>query len=328
MVAAVPGVRYYLTEVPTQLADDYRESAEPAVERMTDAMDKTFEAFDNYLDNSTLPAREVRNAEEIDEIQRRFLPLYDDTEEALKAADRAIGKARQTLAAQRKKLGDVPSAPLLGGKPEVVAAEETIGPTERFVAESKAFLRNFQAFVDFDRKAVDLRRADIEGLDDEAITAADSLEELKAATSASLAEAEKSRERYLDLEPHPDQRKLHELYTEQVTVLVDYYSDVLEAYESLSIPALDAADAEFLASLNGMGKKESYQLQLFASNSSLQKQSRRLEEAGDRLEKRIAGLGSGEAELSGGDVYRPSAPPPPPKPGGKGDDKGSDRSVS
>lgn len=320
LVAAFFGVRYYLNDVPDQLADDYRKKALPATEKVTDALDRTFTAYDSYLDDSTLPRSETRNADEIAEIKRRFIPLYDDTEQALEFSARAIRDARRVLKKQRKEFRGVPSAPLLGDKDPVVEAKEAVGMSKNYLVQSERFLRNFDKFVRFEEEALALRREELEGLGGEELSPDASIEAVKASLTEDLAEAQKSREGYLDIKPHPDQEKLYDVYAELSTLGVDYLEDLLEAYENLSITQLRAADDEYLDAYKPLEDQASYLIGVFATNSSLQKQSRKLGRLGDDLEKTMAGLGTGDGELIRPDRARGPAPPLPRKPGTGGED--------
>ena len=323
LVAMILGIRYYLNEVPDQLADDYRDDAQPATEKITDAMDRAFAAYDTYLDDSTLPRSQIQNADGIEEIKRRFLPLYDDTEEALDTGEKAIENAHKVIKKQRAEFDDVPSSPFLGEKAPVVEAEETIELSERYVIQAEKFLRNFERFIRFDRRALALRREEIEKLGGEQLSADASIEEVKASLNEDLVEAKQNLSGYQELEPHPDQEKLHDVQTELSAIAVDYLEDILAAYNALSIPQLRAADDEYIAEFRPLRDQESYFLALFASDSSLQKQSRAVERLGNRLEEHVAGLGTGDGEIVRPDRYRPPPPPAPRKPeGGSGGDEG------
>lgn len=321
LVGLALGINHYLSDVPDQLADDYRERAQPATEEITDSMDRAYAAFDTYLGNSTLPARELRNAEEFSEIQRRLLPLYDDTEDALDTAEKAIKSARKAISKERESFGDVPSAPLLGEKRPVVAAEASVEETEAYLRQAGAFLKNFDRFVKFDQKALELRREEVKSLGANEVDPDADLEEAKAATVAELKLAEESREAYLDLEPHPDQEKLFDVYIESATISVDYFEDLVEAYDNLSLVQFEAAGDELFDSLKSIRGKESYLLGVFAADSSLQKQSRKVGRLGDDLEREIARLGTGDGDPIRPDLYRPAAPPAP-KPPDKGGSSG------
>lgn len=317
----------YLENRPDELADEFRAKAQPAVEKVTDRMDRAFLAFDGYLANSTLPVRLLRNAEEIDELKRRLLPLYDDTDQALDKAQKAIKAARKIIKKEKANLRGVPTSFLLEEKAPVVEAEGTQETSAAYLKQADQFLKNFERFVAYDRKALALRRTDTEALGSNEIDADDSLEEVKAAVAADLELSEKTLEDYADLKAHSDQEKLVELQVETQTLVVDYYEDVLAAYENLSIEGLRSADGEFLAALKATRGRESFLLAEFAASSSLQKQSRKLGKVGDKLERTIAALGTGDGELTKPDIFRDPAPPKPSKPERSKQDEG-DRSVS
>lgn len=329
LIAGIIGANHYFSNVPDDLADDYRKKAQPAAEKVLDAMDRVYAQYDNYLDNSTLTRQETKNANEIEEIQRRFLPLYDDTEKALKSADKSIKKARKVIEANKEDLRGVPSAPLLDEKKPVVEAEETVGDIKDYLARAEAYLDNFERFVKYDTKALEVRREDVENLSVGQVSDDASLEEAKAALQKNLDVSEENRQDLIDLKPHPDQKQYHEYQVEVSTIVIDYFEDVLQAYEDLSLPQFNAADDEFEAELRGTRGRGSYLIQKFASKSSLQVQSRKLGKIADDLEAQIAGLGTGDGDRIVPDRVRDPLPPAPRKPsGGGGSNGGGDRSVS
>jgi len=142
---------------------------------------------------------------------------------------------------------------------------------------------------------------------------------VKASLSSDLAKAKESREGYLDIDPHPDQAKLYDVYIEESTIAVDYLEDLLQAYNDLSLPAIRAADDEYLDASKPLRDQGSYLIGVFASKSSLQKQSRKLGGLGDDLEKRVTGLGTGDGNIVRPDRFRKPVPPlPRPPNGGEG----------
>ena len=316
---------YYFDKVPERLADDYRERAQPSADEVTGAMDRVYATFDTYLEDSLIPRRELRNADDFEEYKRRVLPVIDAAQDALKAADGAIEKARDAIEANRAELADVPSAPLLGGSASVeecdAAAESAAGYLER----TEAFLRSYGRFVTYDQKALELTRRTLVDQTSYNLSVDASLEVISGALTHDLEVMQEIRSDRLDLHPHPDAERLYDLELEVDTIAVDYLEDLTAAFDNLDVLGIGRAIQSFLDELKGVSGRIDAAFAQFARNSSLQRKSRNLGHEANELEDSIAELGSGgEPNEDPADRGRPPLPPPAP-PGGTngGDGEGS-----
>jgi hypothetical protein len=319
IAAAIYGVNYYFSDVPDKLADDYRLKAQKAIDRMTDDMDQVYRAFDEYLADSVRPRSYYENANDLDELRRRVLPVIEDTEEALVAAERRITKARKSVKAERDTIHDTPSSWMLDDSDALKEVDAAVKRSDAYARSTEPYLKSFERFIRYEKEQLDIARRSWEPRPIDGLGADTSLETFKSAVSEELTFFNGLRVRLLDLDPHPDTEDQHGLAVESMTVMVDYYEDLQTAFEALSISGLEQADRDLLAAAKRLRDKGSSLYLEFAASSSLQKQSRDLGQRGDALEDRIAALGTGDGEAPGGDLYRRPAPPDPkPKSGGGG----------
>jgi hypothetical protein len=318
------GVDYYLSEVPDRLADDYRREAAPAVRKVADAMDEVYAAFDTYLDDSTIPRSELKNVDDYDEIRRRWMPVYDDTEAALDEAKQAIGKANKLISQRREEVRGVPEAPLLEDSEARQEAEAAVRRANRYFRDSAEFLDDFQQFVRFERKALALRRRDLV-TGSEAADAVDAdLDTYKVAIQEDLDYAVRSRKDHLELKAPPDAERLHELSIEGATVTVDMLEDVKAALNALDVAAYELAFDDGIAELKSVSRQSSRALFKFRADSGLQRSTQKLSKEADRLEDAVLKLGTGNGDGNDNDHYRQDPPEIPPKQGGgSGGDEGS-----
>ena len=324
VAGAAYGVDYYFSEVPDRLADDFRKDAAPAATRVADAMDDVYFEFDGYLNAYTIPASELRNADDYQEIKRRLLPVYDNTDEALDSSERAIRHARTAIRKQRERLRGVPTAPLVDDSDPVKEARAAVREANEYLQRSTEFLDDFVRFIRFERKAVDLRRRDVVTRSEAELAADADLEEYKAAVERDLAYAQKSRKDRLELDPPPDAERLHKISIEGATITVDFLADVKAALDALDPIAYEAAIDNVIAESRRIGRQESRAILVFEAKSGLQRSTQQLAAQADKLEETIRSLGTGNGDDSATDHARPDPPDVPPRPdAGGGEEEGS-----
>jgi len=320
------GAYYYFAKLPERMADDYRGRAQPAAERITDSMDEVYKGFDEYLDETTFPLRRLRNAADYDEFKRRLLPIMDDTRAALQRSQTAVNAAQLTIEQTQADLGNVPSAPLLGGSGSIEEAEDAVSVAREYLEASATFLADFQRFIDYEQRSLTIERRYLaQEPESNSLESAD-LATVHDAVQSDLKEAQRTRRALLRLDPPPDAEKLDELQVEAANIRVDFYDDFLAGIENLNQAQIYYAARDYFIAAIRINSQQMRALQAFAANSHLQDATIGLSGMADELEDTIAALGSGSVDQSEPDRSRKRPTPPPPA--GGGGDEGASEKVS
>ncbi|MFN8113000.1 MAG: hypothetical protein U0R51_07350 [Solirubrobacterales bacterium] len=322
IAAAIAAGLYYFNEVPEKLADDYRADAGKAADGMTSGMDRVNASFDRYLAVSTVPRRSLENAEDVAELRRRILPVLDDTDATLRHAEEAIDAERKRIKRAQAPLRDVPSSWMLDDSDPLSEAAEVVEINDAYRRAATPYLRDFERFARYDRRLIDVIRRTYAPRPIDELAADAPIETLKSTVADEVEFNAELRHDLLALKPPADAKELHEQAIEELNVVIDYYEDIQTGLEQLSVPALEQADADLLSDTKRLRDRGTRYVLEFAANSSLQKQSRRLDKRGDELEDRIATLGTGDGDRLGNDHFRPVRPKPPAD--GKGGGSGGD----
>jgi hypothetical protein len=310
-VIVVVGAYLYFAKLPGDLADDYRGHAQPAAERVADSMDEVYAAFDNYLDETDVPLRRFRNAEDFEEYRRRMLPIYDDFEAALRRGGSAVTAARLEIGRSQAELSLVPSELFLGGTGPIGDAEDARALSGEYLTSAAAYLEDFESFVDYELKGLELARQVI--ADTPRITTLDSADaaSVRNALQADLRDARQVRRAALRIQPPPDMERSHEVSIEYLTINVDFFDDLLAAIKDLDQYAYVDTLEDFARARSRVARQELRVRQAFESSSGLQDDSIRLTEMANELETAIAAIGSGSPDdVKPRSRKRPAGPPP------------------
>ena len=150
-VAAAILAAVYLAVAPGILADDYRERAQPAHQRIRDAVRpvyrtltvKTFAENDRPLRRAKTPAAYSRAVEKVTRSALRDL----------KAPQRAVDRARRVLDDIDEEALEAPDWPGLGGRGELDAVDEIADDERRYLREARSFVKSYDRLLDYTRKA-------------------------------------------------------------------------------------------------------------------------------------------------------------------------------
>ena len=305
------GAYWYFAQLPGRLADDYRARAQPSADRVADAMDEVYAAFDDYLDETHPSPRRFRNAEDFEEYKRRMLPIYDDYETALRRGGSAIASARGLIGQSQADLAPVPSELLLGATGPIGEVEEAKAQTGEYVTAATDYLADVEAYFDYERKGLRLARQVVRDTPSVARLESGDLDSLRDALEADLRDMRRFRRAVLRIQPPPDMERSHEVTVESVTVTVDLFDDLLAATEDLNRYAYLDALEDYARARYRVERQEARVRQAFEANSGLQDDSIRLTEMANELEASIAALGSGTADdVKPRSRKRPPGPPP------------------
>jgi hypothetical protein len=302
---------WYFAQLPEQLADDYRERAQPAAERVADSMDEVYAAFDNYLDESDPSPSRLRNAQDFEEFRRRMLPIYDDYESAIRRAESATTAARGVIGQSQADLGRVPSELFLGATEPIGDVEEARTLSGEYIVAAAAYLEDFEEFLAYERKGLDLAREALRDTPSIATLDSADLGSLRDALEADLRDARRLRRAVLRIEPPADMERSHELVVESLTVNVDFFDDLVSAIRNHDQAAYVDAIEDHAVARYRVERQQARARAAFESNSGLQDDSIRLTEMANELEAAIAALGSGTTDdVKPRSRKRPAGPPP------------------
>ena len=298
---------WYLSTTPDRLTDEYRADAAPAARAIDSSLNKVYESFDDYLDDSKLPAGKLRGVDDLDEVRRRFVPLYRNTDRALARAEKRIKAARKTIERERAGLVEVPTATLAAGSDE---AEAIAADARDYLKRADRFLGSFADYVDYARRDNELDRRSTLAITDSGIEDAQSPDEVRAAIADQRREFADIRRELERLRPHRDAEGLHETDRDLVDVYVDYLDDAEQSLDELDLLGLLRAEVQLLKSNRRLSIKAQRQLFDFERESGLQQATRGLTDRANDLETAIAELRSEEAAEKRKPWKRPKLPEP------------------
>ena len=307
VVAVVLAAYWYLSTTPDRLTDEYRVDAAPAARAIDTSMNRVYEGFDEYLDDSRLPAGKLKGVDDLDEIRRRFVPLYRNTDQALARAEKRIKEARKTIEKERTALLEVPSATLAAGSEE---AEAIAADAKDYLKRADRFLTSFAAYADYARRDNELARRSTLTITDSGIEQARAPEEVRAAIEDQRNEFADIRRELERLRPHRDAEALHETNRDLTDVYVDYLDDAEQSLDDLDLLGLIRAEVQLLESNQRLSLKAQRQYLDFERNSGLQKATRGLTDRANELETAIAELRSEKAAEELKPWKRPKLPEP------------------
>lgn len=321
-------------EVPSDPADDYREDAQPAATEITDQMDLSFLAFDDYLISSSAPQTDLERATSYGKVKRLLEPTYDATQSSLARADEQIERARRAIDENAEALTQAPEGAGDGGE-EVGDAQQLASD---YVADARRWLKRFERFVNYEMVAVELRRGftidrRLEELPNNASSPA-----VSAAAAADLQAAQERLDRRQGLKPPKDTKALYENELEAERVQVQYLEAVNSGIDSGDTVAISVAERRAVMKGAPLAAEAAEERLDFAADSGLARAVRSLSDRADELEDAIAKLGDGSERVEpdrtrptasqieaaqmqsagiapGAGAFRPGGSEPPPEPG-------------
>ena len=314
---------WYFHDKPLDLADDYRGEASGSAGEITGSMDNVFDSFDEYLLASTIPARKLRNVDNVDELRRRLVPVLDDADAALLAARKKIKAARTQIKEGRDSLLDTPSAALISDSDPIDETEGVAETSKDYFNRLNRYLRSYGQFLDYEKDDIDLRRRELKVATQNQVERGASLDEIKSSVDSELKETEALLKARRRLKPARDTEKLDDNAIEYLNVTIDYLERIDAALDALDADGLEAADADYIDEVRAVGRRDSILIAELSADSGLSQAAGSLSERADDLENAIADLGTG----SGRDEEPRRRPPPfpPPSSGGGGGSGGGDQ---
>jgi hypothetical protein len=157
LVLFVVAAALYFTQIPKQLASDYRKRAEPAQRELTRAMRQVYGSFSASVFGANPASFEAAKT------YRQQVLAYDRlmrTElRQLRAARNSVERAGRAIArAPRDDLLEVPDWPLLGGRGKLGDVAQIADDERRYLRRARSFLREYGRLVAFHIAVAELDR--------------------------------------------------------------------------------------------------------------------------------------------------------------------------
>lgn len=293
IVAALYARDYYFNAKPVDLADDYRADATKSSAEITDSMDAVFDSFDRFLRASTIRRSRLRNVDDIDELRRRFLPVYRDADRALADARLKIKRARTATREAKESLLETPSARFLDDSDPIDATEAVAAQTKDYLSRTDRYLNSYEKFLDYEARDLKLRRRQLKIAAQDQVGPSDDLDAIKAKVDSELAKTQELRRDRQRLEPARDTEKLDDNALVYLNVTIDYLQATAAALDALDAAGLDQAAADYVDEVKRVGNRNSRLIAELSNQSGLSMAARSLSERADRLQNAVAVLGSG-----------------------------------
>jgi hypothetical protein len=328
IVGAIIGYQLYFKQKPEDMANDYRRDAVPAAAKITGGLDRVYASFNEYILESTIPVRELRNIDDIDELRRRVVPLYNDTEQALDGARRQIKAARKAIDSDQDALLETPSATFLDGSDPVKETEDGARQARAYIKRAERFLDDYAKFVDYAKDELDLDRRELEIVSQNEVEPDASLEALESSISAELEETIALRKVREKQKVHPDAEDLADNSLESINVTIDYLEQTDAAIDALDAAAFDAALEELLDESKRVGRRDSLLISKLSRESGITKSAEALSKQADELQDFLAEIGTEGKERDEPPRDKPIVPIPEPgakKDGGAPSDSGDEQ---
>lgn len=327
VIAAFFAQDYYFNDRPVDLADSYREDATPAATGITKSMDSVFDSFDGFLRASTIRKSRLKNVDDIDELRRRFLPVYADADDALVDARKKVKRARKAIKDGKDDLFDTPSGRFIDDSDPIKQTEDVAKQSKDYLSRVDRYLNSYDDFLAYEAKDLKLRRRELDVAASDKVGPDESLESIKSKVDSQLKKTQSLRKARQELKPARDTEKLDDNALEYLNVTIDYLQGTAGALDALDADALDSVTADYLGEVKRVGERSSDLIAELSLDSGLSEASRSLSERADDLQDAIATTGSGAERKAS-----PRRRPPPlavPKQGpDSGDSGGSDQQLS
>jgi hypothetical protein len=291
---AVAGAIYF-TQAPGRLADDYRDRAAPAFERVDDSVYEAHQAFraDYFRGLAVEGFNKKRLGDDIGDLRRLVRRQYASDRDHISAARRAIAEAERTLDENEAAMSDVDAWPLLDGVGDLSDADDSAGDADAYAADVRDYLARFRELTDFAERTLELDEVLSDALlDDAEATGSSSFETAKAGIDRTLRRLQSARSKIEALETPSGEGEAFLFGARRgAAILVEFYGEVQGAYENLSPGQLDSAVAAFDEDLKRFGRRVIIGFGELQSDSAISDAIDALDES----EKELAeGLGADE----------------------------------
>jgi hypothetical protein len=236
---------FYLTQIPDELANDYKDQAAPEQNRLRKAMQPVYGTF--TAATFGIDDRPLKKAKNEQQFVRAIAKVTARELRQLRPARRAVDKAERALArADEDKLFDIPSAPLLDGRGKLPDTEAIAADERRYLARARRFLRDYDRLVSYEIRATEYFR-------DVGVTIARGFDKIPQTFTSPgqftgpvegvIRTLERGQRRFRKRKPPPDVKREHRVDVAAIDFLIARFRDMNAAARRLDNNGLRRAFA-------------------------------------------------------------------------------------
>ena len=276
----------YFTQVPDRLAEDYRDDAGPAFERVDESVYDSLETFrtDYFRGLAIKEFNEKRTGRSLSRLRRVIRRQYATDRGDIEAARRAIADAEETLSANEDALTEVDAPPLLGGIGGLADARDTASEAESYIEANRRFFDQYRELIDYAERTLNLDEDINETLLDEAQTAPQSFEAAKAGVDRAVKTLKGTRSKIEAMQPPTPDGDPFFFGTERgAGILIAFYEQIQAAYAQLDEGKLDDALDGLERDFNRFGVKVVTKFDELQRESEINSSIDEIEEAEEKL---------------------------------------------
>ncbi len=252
------GAYAYFFRAPESLADDYREDAGPAFEKVDDSMYEVFESFrSRYFQGLAIKELTAKRLDDdLGALRRAYRKQYAADRAAIKQANEAIAAAQTQIDEAEPKLTEIDSWPLLGGRGALGGADDDASDAQDYLDELREFLPQYQGLVAYSKKTLAIEEEATYAILDESPGENASLETYKASVNATLDRLRKAQRSFEKLGKAPEDAKAFRYATDEgLDLTIDFFAKLDQAFDQLNPGLLDEAQAQIDEDLKRFGRR-------------------------------------------------------------------------
>jgi DUF2945 family protein len=255
------GAILYFTQMPGRAADNYREDAGTAFERVDDSLFATFQTFRvRYFRGLAIKELQAKRLDEanIGKVRRAFAHQYASDAQALVKANAAIDASQKVIDEAESDLTSVDSPPLLAGKGDLGDAEDDADAAAAYLDDARDYLAEYRDLTKYASKSLAGERETTAAILDESPEDPESasLETFKQATNATLVRLRRVKRKFAAAgKGNEDAAAFHKATGDGIDLTIDYYAKIQRAFNDLNISLFDEANAEIEKRVKSFGVK-------------------------------------------------------------------------
>jgi hypothetical protein len=255
----IVGAILYFAQMPGRAADNYREDAGQAFERVDDSLFATFQSFRvRYFRGLAIRELQAKRLDEanIGKVRRAFAHEYASDAQAIAKANAAIDASERAIDDAEPDLTHVDSPPLLAGKGDLGEAEDDADAAGAYLDDARDYLSEYRDLTAYASKSLAGERETSAAILDESPEDPESasLETFKQATGATLVRLRRVKRKFAAAgSGSEDATAFHKATGNGIDLTIDYYAKIQRAFNDLSVSLFDEANAEFKKRLKGYG---------------------------------------------------------------------------
>ena len=253
LVTAIVGI--YFVHLPNRLADDYRDDAGPAFERVDEAMYDVYDSFraDYFRGLAVEELTRKRVGENLARLRRAYVEQYSSDRGSIERARGNIAEAKRIIAEAESELTEVGTLPLLGAMGDLDDAGEHADRADAYLVEARAFLAEFEELLAYNKQSVDLEEDITGAILDNDPGSGGTLSTYRDAVADTLDGLRNVERRFKRLDP-PDVADPFEYATRVgLDISIDYFEQLRIGLQQLDIDRLDRADAALVRKVRRFG---------------------------------------------------------------------------